>query len=435
MYRNVPLKDAYIELQKKVTRILIGYIPEYIPDYRLSKYKHQFNSLTFTITHKTVAESLFQNLISEKRDEIEKLVEFERFFQLIKDDHAIAKHLDQRLSIWGGTIFNTRFDYINNSLPEIVMKSYEKHAFDQSLSLKNYSKLENFLYNDGISVQVISPIYNLETYGNKIDLSILVPSNWKLTIRKMTIKEKNSLLLISGYEDLRNSLVLSSKYLLDLSYTEKKRFGEETVKDKVDEVMKILRNIISSLRLIKPGKIGISISYFRPEVGSVRRTALWDFDYMSIVLPSEYSIHKKDVQECKIFMKLLNSSNKHLEIALDRFNLAYSRGDKSDKLIDLMIAYESLFSGEITDSVSHKLALRLSRLSSSDDNDRKRNYRRMKELYLERNKVVHGGKKEVSFNIVHETEEFIRTSLKKYLLTIKDFSNDHGRFLDSLDFN
>jgi hypothetical protein len=434
MTRNNELESAYCKLAERALQIMLKHIPEYIPSYPSSKFQHQLKKLRLMNSHNTMAEVLFQNLLLEKKSEVESLTEFSNFFEIMNKDNQLSKFVKKSVSLWGVTLFGKNFNYLYNSLSRIIMSSYESNAFDRESALEEYRYLESFFYDDFVSIQVLIPVYNLIA-SEEIDLGRLVPYNWKFTVRVASNQELNNLALIVEGDFLRRSLIMESKYLLELYFSEKLSFGEEESQDSTQEVKKVLENIITSFRLLKSGNIYCGIVYFKPKFGTTSKYIFPDFDYAAMIFNTPYIFEKKDIEECDVIMDSLSSLNEHSRRAVDRFDLAYSRTELSDKLIDLMIAYESLFSGEITDSVSHKLALRFSRLTSTDSAIRKQNYTRMKELYKERNKVVHAGKKEIDFGIVSETEEFLRTSLKNYLLKIKQFSNDHMKLLDSLDFN
>jgi hypothetical protein len=77
-----------------------------------------------------------------------------------------------------------------------------------------------------------------------------------------------------------------------------------------------------------------------------------------------------------------------------------------DKLIDYAIAYEALFSkgSKDGDSLTHKLALRFSRLVENDFEKRKEYFTAMKALYGKRSRVVHGDPTPVALTSVQEIE-------------------------------
>jgi hypothetical protein len=88
-------------------------------------------------------------------------------------------------------------------------------------------------------------------------------------------------------------------------------------------------------------------------------------------------------------MKMTSSE---LDIALTRFGHAYERNTPEDSLIDLLIAFESIFcedAGELT----HKLSTRVARFLEHDQQKRERLRYNIKAAYTVRSKVVHGQKR------------------------------------------
>lgn len=143
MVHNPKLESAYHDLAKQVVKTISKYFPEYIPDYLSSKYEHQFTKIKLVNSNNnTMADLLFQNLILEKRIEIESLEEFGKLFRIIKQDKDLAKYVQHRVSLWGTTLFSNEFDYVYRSLSRIAKWNYEKKAFDQ-LVQEEYSTFES----------------------------------------------------------------------------------------------------------------------------------------------------------------------------------------------------------------------------------------------------------------------------------------------------
>jgi hypothetical protein len=94
-----------------------------------------------------------------------------------------------------------------------------------------------------------------------------------------------------------------------------------------------------------------------------------------------------------------------------------------------VIAYEKLFSkiGDSSDSVSHKLACRCSRLIEQDFKKRMDLYEKMKDLYSERNNIVHGTikRRKVNINSSVELERNVRNSITKYIKKMDRKNHDH----------
>jgi len=125
-------------------------------------------------------------------------------------------------------------------------------------------------------------------------------------------------------------------------------------------------------------------------------------------------IHKK---LCKINFN--NEENFWLKIPCDRFDRYFSNYRPRDKLIDLMIGYESLFlKGSKQGSKSSPIAKKCSELLETYEN-REKVYEKVKFGYDLRNKIVHSSKdysKDDIWSVLPNLEEYMRESLRRKLL-------------------
>lgn len=77
-----------------------------------------------------------------------------------------------------------------------------------------------------------------------------------------------------------------------------------------------------------------------------------------------------------------------MKVSLSRFNAALLRERKEDRVIDLSICLESLFSNST--EISFRFSLYNSLISSDDTAKRLGNFAVLKEMYKDRSKLVHG---------------------------------------------
>lgn len=129
----------------------------------------------------------------------------------------------------------------------------------------------------------------------------------------------------------------------------------------------------------------------------------------------------------KNFIKLHGEANRtsSLDIALRRFNSSY-HGEFEDRLIDQMIAFESLYIGDDKE-LGYKLALRTTILLEKDKDKRRAIFSDMKTAYDLRGKVVHGTKQaELSKleEVIPKTEEYLRQSIRKFLMLHENYPLD-----------
>ena len=123
--------------------------------------------------------------------------------------------------------------------------------------------------------------------------------------------------------------------------------------------------------------------------------------YTKFVIPARYSnyiLNQSDMQYFKDFYesytKLFAGSNSSivdtLNIAIKRFSKSIQERELEDKIIDLSVAIECLFSND-TQELSHKLSLRICTILGNNSNERNVIFGFMKEIYNLRSKIVHGG--------------------------------------------
>jgi hypothetical protein len=168
----------------------------------------------------------------------------------------------------------------------------------------------------------------------------------------------------------------------------------------------------------KPGKFppGTEIG---PTLSSVSTGGAGPFDRPI------YYLNETDVADIRrMFVDIMERRGRrdldNLEIALRRFNAAY-RGDIEDRLIDHMIALESLYLGK-DQELNYRLALRAAYLLGTDKNGRKTIFNEIREAYRLRSDLVHGNRQVAEAEIegiVDGTQEYVRKSICRILMLLK----------------
>ena len=127
-----------------------------------------------------------------------------------------------------------------------------------------------------------------------------------------------------------------------------------------------------------------------------------------------------------ILINLDSKSLEKLQISIDRWIRSKKSENDIDKMIDLGIAFETLY---VPDSnrgeIGFKLAARAAWHLGKDKKDRKERWRQIKQIYNQRSKVVHSGQPdrpikfgadEVSiFEFIKESQNLCRDSIMKVL--------------------
>ena len=124
-----------------------------------------------------------------------------------------------------------------------------------------------------------------------------------------------------------------------------------------------------------------------------------------------------------------------LKLAIRRFHLSMSRTDSQDKIVDINIALESLFSS--AGDTSLKFAQRICTIIADDDEKREFYWNFSKDEYKLRNDIVHGRnpKNQAMEDVSKKLVEITRSSITKFLNLIKHYSGKDIRkkILDDLD--
>ncbi len=111
-----------------------------------------------------------------------------------------------------------------------------------------------------------------------------------------------------------------------------------------------------------------------------------------------------------------------VQVAIDRFSSSILRNDPIDKIVDLNVALECLFSssGETSLKISNRSAM----IVGLNENDRENCWNFIKNTYRLRNDILHGRKgNDIDMtNDVIELEKIIRTSIRKFLNIYKNIS-------------
>jgi hypothetical protein len=150
------------------------------------------------------------------------------------------------------------------------------------------------------------------------------------------------------------------------------------------------------LRLFKRGDVGCYVVLERPVLDTPILAG--ESRYHSLVSFPQgrtYSLMKKDFHKFRIFWKKISkicfSKFVTLRLALDRFQYAYQRTSKDDKLLDYVISFEILLGSiDDRDSLTYKTSVRFSRLCQLNSIKRSKYFKSMNEIYHLRSAIVHG---------------------------------------------
>jgi len=163
---------------------------------------------------------------------------------------------------------------------KVIKSSYEKGAFDEIGFAKEYEKLGLFFYSEKTTlIQILVPIYNLKIEHEYLDISSLLQSPCRLTLRSMTNEEKKFLIsVVGGYSSER---IIAIQYSLELEYYEKFHSKDENL---YEMIRAQISELITALRLLKKEYVWASLILFRPPlIDKTVNLIPIDYDLFSLV--------------------------------------------------------------------------------------------------------------------------------------------------------
>ena len=202
--------------------------------------------------------------------------------------------------------------------------------------------------------------------------------------------------------------------------------------EEMERVKDLTVDLITALRLSKEGRVipGLlmSASYPTGATPSFGGTTVWtsvsSLDFF--VEESTYRFSQDDLTTINsLFKEIIDWRNSgvsnQLKIPLYRFHSAYL-GPIEERLVDQVIGLESLYLGD-PQELSYKLAMRTAYLLGNTREARSEIFNDIKKAYNYRSKIVHGNdppSREQLREIVPRVEEYLRQSLKKYLVLLNE---------------
>jgi len=148
----------------------------------------------------------------------------------------------------------------------------------------------------------------------------------------------------------------------------------------------------------------------------------------------KYELSEGEVPQFLELWYLLQEGAAHFSFSIHRFNLAFDRGLVADRMVDLVIAAESLFLGDLgvqdRGELRFRFALRAAKFIEHPVYAQRDVYRVMRLAYDARSAIVHGGSpKDTSLpdnesatfpTFIDAVEELVRLGLRKGLSMKKD---------------
>jgi hypothetical protein len=169
--------------------------------------------------------------------------------------------------------------------------------------------------------------------------------------------------------------------------------GGRHPEDRTDEVMERIEMAITVLRLYQRGPVFSPelLLIFEPRPSEIAVSAIGE-GYAPRFLTGEYALESDDLARFLAYWETATSGEVDLErvqAATRRFNFGYGRPRLEDRLVDYVIALESVLG--IERSGAYQVCLAGAALVGENPAHRREVFDRLREAFKKRNRVVHRG--------------------------------------------
>jgi len=275
----------------------------------------------------------------------------------------------------------------------------------------------------------LCPLYSFDCYTEIVDLAEGIQIKRAPTELKEYIHDK-TYYLYGLWEDPSEFiwavfLPYRSTNVDGLSIEERMSVGfreQDRDRDSLIDLLTALR-LHHGGRIVAGPMISASIDDSEWHIGG---TTIWTrvSEKNFILEDQKYCLSREDVAEVNNLLQDIrkwcnDGTLNKIDVALRRFHSSY-HGRFEDRIIDQMIAFESLYLGHDSE-LKYRLALRVAFLLGKDNEEREDIFSNMRKAYDLRSDIVHGNRQvEISelSSIVPKTEDYLRWSIRRFLLLL-----------------
>jgi len=301
----------------------------------------------------------------------------------------------------------TCLPFISRYLSEVHSLKFKEEVFNEL-----YEGVEEFCSHPTIRLVHTAPLFyfNMEASDGAVSL----PSN--LCIRKLTAQERSRLWCRAS-----DSPLWSRQDIYNL------RFAAEAIKETSKQYplydsKESFITLEALLRLITRQPVAINFVLQRQEPwfnnkASIGSLFTWPKTRQQRLMP-QFTPVLFNSQHITLLQRLWTGSlaignNTRFALALNRFSSSYDQAKIEDKLLDLWIGLETLFSEGIDRELRYRISLRIAYFLGKKANTRDEVFKRTRESYDCRSSIVHGNRFEGDINaITKRTENYLAASLK-----------------------
>ena len=343
------------------------------------------------------------------RTSLEKITDFTDVVDMISTYPNIKKRYSER----GIDVKNMVYLFIEN-----YIISVNDFKFVDSKFYETFKSFSKFLDSDILEVVYFTPLFRLS-----------FPSKYKYKdFGKIKLRKINEEQFKIIKESLVGKIVHPPGYIRKLEYV-----IETTIQfnNNVEQEDKLANNtfkkFLNTAHLFRIGDLQMGALYknFTPwTIHSSKISKIYDVELGPRIfkLNSNTSKNLKNFHQAYLNLNLDAQDWSFIQVAIDRFSSSILRHNSIDKIVDLNVALECLFSsaGETSLKISNRTAM----IFGSNEDEQERCWNFIKDEYKLRNDILHG-RKEKDFDIaddVAKLENIIRFSIRKFLNLSKNIS-------------
>ena len=391
------------------------------------------------------------------------LPSYQTCVECLKSDKVVGPHLDRLVGTYW-TAFRVEAKYILASLIYAMVDDEGRLTFTYEKFCSKWRELANFFASNRITVKTVVPLqylvvptfplplndelvldrltddevtrcYNSGVIRTNIPQFSLIDSGITVGIRRTSFLRK----VIRQGDDSHEPPEAETEG----SFGRRSFFRDDLTID----------DILSALRLLKHTRIRA--------VGVARWTEipLWlnllvDEGTLGRVLGpwpqgEKFELTTDDVPRFLELWHLLEKEADDLKFSIRRFNFAFDRGLLADRIVDLVIAAEALFLGDLNKQdrgeLRYRFALRAAKFIECTSYSEHDIFRIMRQAYDARSAVVHGSSPKNAYSLGNQSadlptfieaiENLVRLGLRKALsMKKKGRTIDKSEYWDTLVF-
>jgi hypothetical protein len=335
------------------------------------------------------------------RDQLRSLEEHRQLVRGLRADPEIASQLGKVVGTALVALCVTAEGIAGQLLTSVIEKCGGSFRFAEESFDEVFRKVDADAHQTEFDFVLLAPLWRVSVASTPLQLSP------KVQIGQMTDSEIVRCLQMGFFPGplIGGDVHLSSGLAVRISFRSPKQIGEATGPDDLAQALEAhaqreeqLRSVLHALRLFKPGRVAapgfLTFSEQWPLDGGTNANGL----EISLAYRNQYELTEHEAADfCAFWTDLKKTQNKQfIASAVRRFGYAGERRRPDDRLVDLMIAAESLFLSDAGDpsdrgELTYRMAMRFAFFAEWPGYNREQLFKQMRYAYRVRSAIVHGG--------------------------------------------